>query len=82
VHTELGRSQVEVQRCTLSWSLAVDDPDNTDSDTEVISRPATEQPPGDTSSIGKGTEYFDVQEDAFYFQAKAEGPRLRSNGAH
>jgi len=21
VHTELGRSQVEVQRCTLSWGL-------------------------------------------------------------
>ena len=51
-----------------------DDPDNTDSDTEVISRPTTEQPPGDASSTGSGTEYFDVQEDAFYFQAKADQP--------
>ena len=55
-------------------SLAPDDPDNTDSDTEVISRPTTEQPPGDASSTGSGTEYFDVQEDAFYFQAKADQP--------
>ena len=50
-------------------SLAPDDPDNTDSD-----RPTTEQPPGDASSTGSGTEYFDVQEDAFYFQAKADQP--------
>ena len=55
-------------------SLAPDDPDNSDSDTEVISRPTTEQPQGDASSTGSGTEYFDVQGDAFYFQAKAEQP--------
>ena len=54
--------------------LAPDDPDNTDSDTDVISRPTTEQPQGDASSAGSGTEYFDVQEDAFYFQAKADQP--------
>ena len=55
-------------------SLALDDPDNTDSDTEIISRPATDQPQGDASSAGSGTEYFDVQDDAFYFQAKADQP--------
>ena len=51
-----------------------DDPDNTDSDTEIISRPATDQPQGDASSAGSGTEYFDVQDDVFYFQAKADQP--------
>ena len=55
-------------------TLAPDDPDNTDSDTDVTSRLTTEHPQEDPSSAGGDTEYFDVQEDAFYFQAKADQP--------
>ena len=50
-------------------SLAFDDPDNSDTETEQTSRPSAEKPHGDASAASDETVYFDVTDDALYFQA-------------
>ena len=55
-------------------SLATDDPDNSDTDTDQTSRPSAEKTHGDASTASDETEYFDATDDALYFQAGTDPP--------
>ena len=62
-------------------SLAPDDPDDSDTDTEPTEPCITERPHDDVSAASDGTVYFDAWEaddDTPYFQQGAELPHERS----
>lgn len=55
-------------------SLAHDDPDNSDTDTDHVEPRIADRPPDDASAASVDTLYFDVEDDVPYFLTGAEPP--------
>ena len=60
-------------------SLAPDDPDNSDTDTDQTEPDTTGKPPDEASAASEDTLYYDANDDTPYFLAGTEPP-LESNG--
>ena len=55
-------------------SLATDDPDNSDTDTDLTEPDTTDKPPDETSAASEDTLYYDANDDTPYFLAGTEPP--------
>ena len=55
-------------------SLAPDDPDNSDTDTEPTEPRTVDKPHDDVSAVSDDTVYYEANDDTPYFQAGAEPP--------
>ena len=55
-------------------SLAPDDPDNSDTDSDQAEPDTTGKPPDETSAASEDTLYYDVNDDTPYFLAGTEPP--------
>lgn len=62
--------QLLIGNCFVS--LAQDDPDNSDTDTDQTEPRTAEKPPDDASAASDDTLFFDANDDTPYFQAAAE----------
>ena len=56
-------------------SLATDDPDNSDTDTDLTEPDTTDKPPDETSAASEDTLYYDANDDTPYFLAGTEPPQ-------
>ena len=59
-------------------SLAPDDPDNSDTDTEPTEPRTADKPHDDVSAVSDDTIYYEANDDTPYFQAGGEPPHVRS----
>ena len=59
-------------------SLAPDDPDNSDTDTEPTEPRIADKPHDDVSAVSDDTVYYDANDDTPYFQQGLSLPHVRS----
>ena len=59
-------------------SLAPDDPDNSETETEPAEPRITDKPQDDVSAVSDDTVFYDANDDTPYFQAGTEPPRVSS----
>ena len=59
-------------------SLAPDDPDNSETETEPTEPRITDKPQDDVSAVSDDTVFYDANDDTPYFQAGTDPPHERS----
>ena len=59
-------------------SLAPDDPDNSETETEPAEPRIKDKPQDDVSAVSDDTVFYDANDDTPYFQAGTEPPRVSS----